>query len=100
MKDNATFENGLLTISYPNYGNDGRNYCELFDFLGDFDIITANELGQDVIVMSEIVFMFSNFDEGRLAKDSCIELEAVSSLKEFADPTNQDHREFLEWYYN
>ncbi|WP_304065576.1 hypothetical protein [Pedobacter glucosidilyticus] len=100
MRDNATFQNGILKISYPNYGKDGRNYCELFDFLGDFDIITANEIGQDVIVMSEIVFMFSNFDEGRLKRESCIELEAISSLKEFVDAENPEHREFLEWYYN
>lgn len=100
MKDNATYKNGILTISFANYGKEGRNYCELFDFLGDFDIITANELGQDVIVMSEIVFMFSNFDEGRLKRSSSVELEAVCSLQEFVDPKNFDHSEFLQWYNN
>lgn len=100
MKNIVKYKNGILTISYSNYGGENRNYCQLFDFLGDFDIITANELGQDVIVMSDIIFIFSSFDEGRLKRDGIVELEAMSTLQEFIDLENPDHYEFLEWYYN
>jgi hypothetical protein len=99
MKDLVSYKDGTLSIQFAKYGQDGRNYCELFDFLGNYDIITANELGQDVIVMSEIVFMFSNFDEGRLKREYCIDLEAISTLKEFVDAENPAHQDFLEWYY-
>ena len=41
-KDSVKYENKVLTIQYKNYGKNGRNYGDLFDFLGDYDIITAS----------------------------------------------------------
>ena len=67
-KDNALYENGVLSIIYSNYGKNNRNYGELFDFLSDYDIITASEIGDNVIVMSDIVFFFTEYDEIELSK--------------------------------
>ncbi|MCA0362692.1 MAG: hypothetical protein LCH67_01495 [Bacteroidetes bacterium] len=100
MKESVSYRNGILKITFPDYGKDGRNYGELFDFLGDFDIITASELGQDVIVMSDTVFMFTNSDEGQLARNSYIELGQVCFLKDFIEPANAVHTDFLKWYKN
>jgi hypothetical protein len=100
MKDKVVFETGILKITFPNYGKDDRNYGELFDFLGDFDIINANELGKDVILMSGVVFMFTNSDEGQLARKSYIELEQICSLKDFLEPSNSVHTDFSNWYSN
>jgi hypothetical protein len=43
----------------------------------NFDIVTANEIGQNVIVMSGLVFMFTNFDEGRLSRILYVELQIL-----------------------
>ncbi len=100
MHDKVKYENKTLEIHYDDYGNDGRNYGELFDFLGDYDVITASEIGQDVIVMNEIVFQFSHMDEGRLQKDKYVYLSEVSSLKDFIDFEDVQHVNFYKWYYS
>lgn len=99
MPDKVKYKNRSLEIHYDGYGTDGRNYGELFDFLGDFDIVTASEIGQDVIIMSGIVFLFSPFDESRLRDKNYVQLPEVGSLNTFIDLTNKDHIDFYNWYY-
>lgn len=98
MMESVNYENGVLKIHYSKYGEEGRNYDELFNFLGDFDIITASEIGQDVIVLSGEVFLFTSMDEGILKRNSFVEIEKLCSLTEFIEKNNQDHIDFLNWY--
>lgn len=98
--DKIEYRNNALTIHFRNYGDDGRNYGELFDFLGDFDIVTASEIGQDIIVMSDNVFQFTHSDECKLRRDSFVVLERECSLKEYIDKNDSNHLNFLQWYYN
>ena len=97
-KDGVKYENNILNICYSNYGAENRNYDALFDFLGDFDIVTASELGNDVIIMSNEVFNFSHQDEQKLRKNTFVELEKISSLNEFIDNNNEEHIDFMKWY--
>ena len=100
MNDLVLFQNGILTIFYPKYGTKDRNYDSLFDFLGDYDIITASEIGKDTIVMSESVFLFTNDDEQTLKNDGYVSLTLISDLKSYIDKDNENHINFLNWYYN
>ena len=89
-----------LTINYPDYGTTDRNYGDLFDDLGDEDIITASEIGRDVIVADGEVYLFTMNDEGTLKREGTVTLEHISSLKDFIDPGNGNHTAFLKWYFN
>ena len=101
----TTFGNRVKTskneiiIHYERYGSEHSNYGELFDFLGDYDIITASEIGQDVIIMSGEVFLFRFEDERKLQKTSTVTLKKICSLEEYIDKNNVDDLEFLKWYY-
>ena len=97
-KDSVKYENNILSIRYSNYGAENRNYDALFDFLGDCDIVTASELGNDVIVMSNEIFNFSHQDEQKLRKNAFVELEKISYLNEFIDNNNKEHIDFIHWY--
>ena len=97
--DRVKVSKNKITIYYNGYGSKNRNYSELFDFLGDFDIITASEIDVDVIVRSGEVFYFSNLDEFTLKSTSKITLERVCLLENYIDKNNKDHVEFLKWYY-
>ncbi|MFN3850332.1 MAG: hypothetical protein ACK4NY_12935 [Spirosomataceae bacterium] len=98
-KDNALYENEALLIIYPNYGKDSRNYGELFDFLSDYDIITASEIGDDVIVMSGIVFFFREYDEIELSKKGLVELKKFALLENFINFKDKCHLTFYKWYH-
>jgi hypothetical protein len=96
--DNIKYEDNQLIINYSNYGSESRNYGDLFDFLGDFDIVTASELGQDEIVMSGIVFSFTSQDEARLKRQGSVILTKELELAEYIERENNNHLEFLRWY--
>lgn len=96
--DNIKYEDNQLIINYSNYGLENRNYGDLFDFLGDFDIVTASELGQDEIVMSGIVFRFTPQDEARLKQQGSVILTKELELTEYVNRENNNHIEFLTWY--
>lgn len=99
MKDRVTFNENSIIITYANYGNDGRNYGELFDFLGYFDIITASELGRDVILLDSEVYFFRDQDECKLRRDGVIELFNECLLEDYIEKDNPEHSAFLQWYY-
>ena len=100
MTDFVFYQNDTLKINYLNYGKKGRNYSELFDFLGNFDIITASEIGQDSILMDNDVFLFTSLHEVFLRNNSFVNVPKISSLKDFIDYKNEDHIAFLKWYEN
>lgn len=99
-KDFVKYKDDTLCIYYSDYGIENRNYDCLFDFLGEYDIITASELEQDIIIMSNEVFLFTNQDEGMLARKGFVDLSRISSLKEFIDVKNDRHLNFVNWYYS
>lgn len=93
-----TFTKDEILISYSNYGSKGRNYGELFDFLGDSDIITASEIGQSVVLMANSVYFFSIQDEFVLKRTGKISLSKECSLEDYIETDNPDHISFLQWY--
>lgn len=94
----VTFTENEILISYSNYGSEGRNYGELFDFLGDSDIITAAEIGQDVVLMANKVYSFSVQDEFILKRTGKISLSKECNLEDYIESDNPDHISFLRWY--
>lgn len=94
----VTFNENEILISYSNYGSEGRNYGELFDFLGDSDIITASEIGQDVVLMANSVYIFSIQDEFKLKRTGKISLSKECSLEDYIETYNPEHISFLQWY--
>ena len=98
MEDKVEFKDNILTIHYANYGQEERNYGELFDFLGDNDIITASEIGQGVILMNDLVFFFTHNDERKLKENSSIELNVHSTLEAYIDLSDPKEKEFYSWY--
>lgn len=98
--DNVIYNNDTneLTIIYPNYGSENRNRGELFDYLGDFDIIIANELHPDAIIMSGDLYLFSNSDEEILSRNGSITLGLYSTLDDFIDFEDNDQVSFYNWY--
>lgn len=98
MEDKVEFKDNILTIHYENYGQEERNYDSLFDFLGDNDIITASEIGQDVILMDDLVFFFTHNDESKLKENSSVELNVHSTLEAYIDLSNPKEKEFYSWY--
>ncbi len=86
-----------ITIIYPNYeSSDNRRRSDLFDFLGDEDIVIANEIHPDAIVMSGDVYFLSNEDEGVLHQTGEVTLSFHSTLEDYCDSNDP----FLKWYYN
>lgn len=96
--EKVTVTKNNIHISYSNYGSEGRNYGELFDFLGDSDIITASEIGQDIILMANHVYSFSVQDEFKLKRTGKISLNKECSLEDYIEMDNPEHLEFLQWY--
>ena len=97
IKDTIIFNNfdGSITIHYQNYGEDGRNYGELFDFLGDSDIITASELGKDFVVCEGDIYLFTNSDERVLKEKGSVTIQKTGETTEDYEESNQ---EFYNWY--
>lgn len=96
FEDRVEIADDKITIYYKEYGSNNRNYGELFDFLGNFDIITASEIDSDVIVMAGEVFYFSILDEFTLKETSKVTLKKVCFLEEYI---SSELIEFLKWYY-
>lgn len=100
MNDSIDFnqENSILRINYENYGTSNRNYSELFDFLGDFDIITASEIGENVILFDSDVFYFTKNDEQKLKENGFVLLKKVSNIVDFIDFNDVEQETFYKWY--
>lgn len=96
--EKVTFTDGNLIIQYPGYGTEGRGYGELFDMLGDHDVITASEIGQDVVLMSGTVFRFTDADESTLEETGSVTLASECSLDEWLDLDEPAHVDFKSWY--
>lgn len=100
-KDSVFYKNGQLTIRYAYYGQyENRQYGDLFDWLGDFDIITASEIHRNYICMSEEVFVFSEDDEIHLEEYGEVKLNSIGFLDDILDLQNPHHLDFNNWYYN
>lgn len=100
FNDRVEVRDTQITIYYSGYyDSDDRCYSDLLDFLGDSDIITSPEIGQDVIVMSGEVYFFRHRDEIKLKNTSKVTLERFCSLEEYIDKNNQNDLNFMEWYY-
>ncbi len=98
MSDSIEYKDNLLRINYADYGFEGRNYDALFDFLGDFDIITASEIGQDVILFDSDVFYFTKNDEQKLKENGFVLLKKVSNIVDFIDFNDVEQETFYKWY--
>ena len=85
-------------VQYDQYGSEGRNLGELFDWLGDeADIIQANELYQFCCIDDcGNIFDFTNEDEYVLAKRGIIELFYTGETIEDYKEKNPD---FYNWYW-
>lgn len=89
-----------LTIVFANYGTPDRNRSELFDWLGDYDIIMANELHPDAIIMSGDIYHLTDLDEARLAKEGGVTLRFLSTLDDYIDFEDENEASFYNWYNN
>lgn len=100
MKQTVLYKKGILTIMYSHYMEEGRRYEDLFDWLGDNDIITASEIGEDCICMAGTVFRFTDADERVLMKNGIVSLQEAVPLEEYLDFQNEKHCCFYKWYNN
>lgn len=100
VKDKVEFYDNYIIITYHNYGKEGRNYGELFDFLGNYDIITASELGKDIITVEYDIYLFRDEDESDLRENGAVRLNFLSHLKDYINPEKENHRDFIRWFYN
>jgi hypothetical protein len=98
MNDSIEYKDDLLRINYADYGNENRNYDALFDFLGDFDIITASEIGNDVIIFDSDVFYFTKNDEQKLKENGFVLLQKVGFLANFINHDDDEQKSFYKWY--
>lgn len=96
LKDSVEFEGNKITINYSNYGSDNKYYGDLFDWLSQFDIITASEIKEDCVIFSGKLLDFTHFDEMILAKKESVTLFIKEDLKNYKDK----NRDFYNWYYN
>lgn len=93
-------ETQSLEIIFKDYGQDHTTRSDLFDFLGDFDIIQANELHENAIVWGDSVFLFDNQLESELVKNGIVKIPKDSDLLDFIDLDIPNHRGFMVWYNN
>ena len=98
MNDSIEYKDDLLRINYENYGDKNRNYDALFDLLGDFDIITASEIGDDVIIFDSDVFYFTKNDEQKLKENGFVILQKVDFLANFINHDDKEQKSFYKWY--
>lgn len=101
MKDKFSYdaETMSITIVYPNYGEEGRGYGELFDWLGEHDVVTASDVSSDLIVMSDFCYEFTHQDEAELETEGSVTLSYVGTIDEqVEDADTEEAREYLEWY--
>lgn len=96
MKEAVEINTGTIKITYENYGDEGRNYGELFDLLGGFDIVTASEIKENFIAYDGDIYIFSHRDEQRLADDGSVTIYIYGSVEDY----KESDKEFYNWYYN
>lgn len=93
------YQNEILTIEFAGYGTGNINYNELFDFLGENDIITASEIGEDCILMSNELFLFTHKDEQILKDTGKVQLERKCTLRDWVVEKNIPlDNNFVKWY--
>lgn len=95
MKDLVEIGTGTIRIVYPNYGDDGRNYGDLFDWLSDADIITASELGENYVINCGDIYLFSHRDENELKEKGEVTLHIYGWLADY----KESDKNFYNWYY-
>lgn len=97
MKDFFDYQDNKITITYPNYGSEGRNLGELFDWLGDIAHFTqANELYQFACLDDcGNIFEFTNSDEVKLSKEGKVVLESTG---ETINDYKETHKDFYNWF--
>jgi len=103
MKDSFFYNNRdkSIKINYSNYyKNDERTYSDLFDFLSQFNVITASELGNDEIIYEGSIYFFSELDELILMNSGQIKLRYFAELNNYCNKTINAHKDFLTWYFN
>ena len=89
-----------FTIIYPNYGTKNRNLGNLMDWLDNFDIVTASELGGLEIIYNKDVYKFGLAEEFNLARFGKISLRRLDKLDNYLDLSCEEHVSFRNWYYN
>lgn len=85
-----------ITIQYPDYGTEGRNYGNLFGWLSDFDVVTGSELGDDIILLDGLIYFLTSQKEIELARTGKITLSNQGHINDY----RKDNPDFYNWYYS
>lgn len=83
--------NNVLTLTSTKPIKNGDDYINLFNELGDLDVIQANEIKQNYIAFSGLVYELSDNDIERLSNDS-VSLDCLGKVSELGD------EDFNKWY--
>ena len=88
-------ETKSLTIKSGGFKiENGEQYGEMWDLLGDFDIVQANEIKQDYLAFEGAVYELNDSDISKLSSTGGVVLEYLGTVEELADEN------FINWYYN
>jgi len=66
----------------------------MWDFLNDYDVVQATELGVGYIIMDGIVYDLGDRDLSELDKHGTINLLPVGEIEDF----KQENKSFYNWY--
>lgn len=83
-------ENKELTI---NTSDSNFEFSEMFDLLGDLEIVQANEIKQNYIAFEGLVYELDDLSISKLQINKKITLPYIGTVKELADES------FINWYY-
>lgn len=92
----------VMKITYPGYQNrldKPRGYDSLMDFLGDNNIVTADEIVPDMIVDNEHNAYILDYHKLAELRDKCFtKLESIGVLEDFINKNDMKHMNYYNWF--
>lgn len=99
MENEIKYQGDKLLIKYRFQKTSlNEDLNTFFDWLGDFDIVTAYELQDDFICSTGELYRLSQLEMTVLIEKGEIILEHIGSLTNHINMTNENERSFLNWY--
>lgn len=101
-KDDKERKKRVMKITYPGYQNrldKPRGYDSLMDFLGDNNIVTADEIVPDMIVDNEHNAYILDYHKLAELRDKCFtKLESIGVLEDFINKNDMKHMNYYNWF--
>lgn len=99
MRNDLFFQGDSLLIRYSFPRQNHFSEIEaFFEWLGDFDIVTAHEIKDDFVCAAGILYRFSDMDLLHLINNGKIILQCVGPLKDYINMERDCERDFYLWY--